>query len=119
MKRRLALPAFVIVAVVVLLVMSASPGLTASGATTVSVSATEMKFTLSKKSVQAGSVTFVVKNTGKAPHDFKIAGKKTPILKPGKSARLTVALKKGSLPYLCTVAGHAAAGMKGSLKVVQ
>jgi uncharacterized cupredoxin-like copper-binding protein len=35
-----------------------------------------------------------VTNKGKIPHDFKIAGKKTPLLKPGKSAELTVTLKK-------------------------
>jgi uncharacterized cupredoxin-like copper-binding protein len=28
-----------------------------------------------------------------------------------------VTLKKGKLSYLCTVAGHAAAGMKGKLTV--
>jgi hypothetical protein len=41
-----------------------------------------------------GPVTFSVTNKGKIPHDFKIAGKKTPLLKPGKSAELTVTLKK-------------------------
>ena len=36
------------------------------------------------------------------------------MLQPGKSARLTVTfLKKGRFPYLCTVPGRAAAGMKG------
>ena len=36
------------------------------------------------------------------------------MLQPGKSARLTVTFrKKGRFPYLCTVPGHAAAGMKG------
>ena len=44
-------------------------------------------------------------------------GKKTPLIKPGKSAKLTVTLKAGKSAYLCTVAGHAAAGMKGTLTV--
>ena len=35
----------------------------------------------------------------------------------GKSAKLTVTLKAGKYPYKCTVAGHAAAGMKGTLVV--
>ncbi len=51
-------------------------------------------------------------------HDFKIAGKKTPLIKPGKSATLKVTLKKHKkYAYLCTVPGHAAAGMKGTFTV--
>jgi uncharacterized cupredoxin-like copper-binding protein len=86
----------------------------APAATTVTVTAKEFKFVLSTKSAKAGKVTFKVKNGGKLAHDFKIAGKKTPMLKPGKSASLTVTIKKGKNSYICTVAGHAAAGMKGT-----
>lgn len=97
----------------------AVPALSApSASTTVSVGATEMKFTLSKSSARAGTVVFVVKNTGSLAHDFKIAGKKTATLKPGKSTKLTVTLKKGSYPIICTITGHAAAGMKSTFKVV-
>jgi len=88
-----------------------------STATTVTVTATEFKFKLSKLTVPHGSVTFTVVNKGKVAHDFKIAGKKTALIKPGKSAKLTVTLKAGKSPYLCTVPGHAAAGMKGTLRV--
>jgi uncharacterized cupredoxin-like copper-binding protein len=99
----------------------AGPSLAANGAataTTVTVQAKEFRFTLSKSSVKKGTVTFKVKNVGKLPHDFKIAGKKTPLIQPGKSATLKVTFKKaGKYPYLCTVPGHAAAGMKGLLKV--
>ena len=77
----------------------------------------ELKFTLSTKSVKAGKVTFKVTNKGTLEHDFKIGGKVTPKLKPGKSATLTVTLKKGKAPFLCTVPGHAAAGMKGVVTV--
>ena len=86
-------------------------------ATAVTVTATEFHFKLSKTSVPHGSVTFTVVNKGKLAHDFKIGGKKTPLIKPGKSAKLTVTLKKGKAAYQCTVPGHAAAGMKGSLTV--
>jgi uncharacterized cupredoxin-like copper-binding protein len=84
---------------------------------TITVTATEFKFKLSSSSAKAGNVTFTVVNKGKLGHDFKIGGKKTPLIAPGKSATLTVTLKAGSFPYLCTVPGHAAAGMKGTLKV--
>jgi uncharacterized cupredoxin-like copper-binding protein len=85
---------------------------------TITVKAVEFKFTLSKTSAPKGSVTFKVTNAGKVVHDFKINGKKTPLIKPGKSATLTVSFAKaGKFPYLCTVPGHAAAGMKGSFTV--
>ena len=90
---------------------------THANGTSVTVTATEFKFKLSKTSVPHGSVTFTVVNKGKLAHDFKIGGKKTPLVKPGKTAKLTVTLKAGKAAYLCTVPGHAAAGMKGSLTV--
>jgi uncharacterized cupredoxin-like copper-binding protein len=63
-------------------------------------------------------VTFTFKNTGYVLHDFKINGKKTALIKPGKSVRLVVPFKKKRrFTYLCTVPGHAAAGMKGVFTV--
>jgi uncharacterized cupredoxin-like copper-binding protein len=97
------------------------PAAAKTHATAVTVTAgkpTEFHFTLSKKSVKHGAVTFTVKNGGNLPHDFKIAGKKTKLISPGKSVKLSVTFKKkGSYTYMCTVPGHAAAGMKGKLKV--
>src|SRR4051812_27131315 len=72
----------------------------------VTVKASEFKFRLSTTSVTHGLVTFNVVNQGKLPHDFKIAGKKTSLLSPGKSTTIKVALSAGSYKYLCTVAGH-------------
>lgn len=91
----------------------------ASKTVTITVKASEFKFALSKRSVPAGStVIFKVVNVGKISHDFKIAGKKTPTLNPGKSATVTVLFKKkGRYPYLCTLQGHAGAGMKGVFAV--
>jgi nitrite reductase (NO-forming) len=77
----------------------------------------ELAFKLSSKAVPKGKVIFKVTNAGKSEHDFKIGGKKTPLLRPGKSATLTVTLKTGKAPFLCTVPGHALAGMKGTLTV--
>ena len=98
----------------------ALPAAAASQATGVTVTAgtpSEFHFTLSKKSVAKGTVTFTVTNKGKISHDFKIGGKKTALLKPGKKATLTVTLKAGKAAYLCTVPGHAAGGMKGTVTV--
>ncbi|MFL5842071.1 MAG: plastocyanin/azurin family copper-binding protein [Thermoleophilaceae bacterium] len=86
-------------------------------AASVGVTGKEFKFSLSTKTVKHGKVTFKLTNKGKLKHDFKIAGKKTKLVSPGKSASVTVTLKRGKYSYICTVPGHAAAGMKGSLKV--
>jgi len=90
----------------------------------------ELAFELSKQSmIPVGRVTFKVTDGGLAYHDLEIctaqvktaknscAGKATKILHPGQSATLTVNLKKGIYEFLCSVPGHAAAGMKGLIGV--
>ncbi len=89
----------------------------AATATTVTVTMKEFRFVLSKKTVPHGTVTFKLVNKGKLKHDFKISGKKSKLISPGKSGKLIVTLKKGKLAYVCTVDAHAAAGMKGKLTV--
>jgi plastocyanin len=83
----------------------------------VAVAASEFKFNVRPTSAKPGTVTFRVVNAGKIGHDFKIANKATPILQPRKTASLSVNLKPGTYPYLCTVPGHAASGMKGTFRV--
>jgi uncharacterized cupredoxin-like copper-binding protein/mono/diheme cytochrome c family protein len=92
----------------------------------------ELAFKLSKFSaLPAGAITFKVKNAGTLSHDFKLCttpvatsaknacvGKVTKMLKAGQSTTLAVVLKKkGKYEYLCTVPGHAGAGMKGLLGI--
>ena len=91
----------------------------AATSTTVQVKGGEFFYRLSTKSIaKPGTVTFVFKNVGHVLHDFKISGKKTPLLQPGRTARLVVTFKKkGRYPYSCTVPGHASAGMKGVFTV--
>ena len=86
-------------------------------AATVAVSGQEYKFTPSAISVSHGKVTFRFTNRGKIGHDLNVDGKKTPVINPGKTASFTVSLKKGTYTFICTVAGHAKLGMKGTLKV--
>jgi uncharacterized cupredoxin-like copper-binding protein len=70
-----------------------------------------------------GSYTFAVTNIGKVPHDLAVQGpgaagqKTTPLIAPGKTANLTVALSTGSYTLYCTVAGHRAAGMVAKISV--
>jgi plastocyanin len=84
----------------------------------VNVTMSEFKFVLSKKTVRRGTVVFRVTNGGQISHDFKIGGKKTPVLAAGSRANLTVTFRRaGRYPYLCTLPSHAAAGMKGVVVV--
>ena len=101
-----------------------------AGVTVTAGKPSEFKFTLSKKSAKRGIVIFKVKNSGNLTHDFKLCsrsstslantcnGRSTKMLPPGASTTLRASvLLKGSYEYLCTVPGHAAAGMKGLIKV--
>lgn len=92
---------------------------TTATATTIQVKGGEFFFRLSTKSIaKPGKVTFAFRNIGHVMHDFKINGKKTPMIQPGKTAKLVVTFKKkGKYAYLCTVPGHAEAGMKGVFTV--
>lgn len=116
-KGSLAALAVASVTMVFVAVASGSPA--AGTVSTVNVTAgkpSELAFTLNKKSVAKGVVVFNVTNKGKLSHDFKIGGKKTTLLAPGKTVKLSVPFTKaGKFAYLCTVPGHAAAGMKGVL----
>jgi len=114
------------------LLLSAAAGATARS-TAVQVTAgkpSEFGFRLATKTVKHGAVTFKVTNGGTLPHDFKICasakggsansctGKVTKLITPGSSTTLSYTFKaKGTYEFLCTVPGHAAAGMKGVLKV--
>jgi uncharacterized cupredoxin-like copper-binding protein len=114
--------AVVVVALAALVAaVSALGGAAGGAATTVAVTAgkpTEFRFTLSKRTVAKGALTFNVTNRGTVRHDFRIAGKKTVSLAPTKTATLRVTIgKAGKYAYMCTLPGHAAGGMKGILTV--
>jgi uncharacterized cupredoxin-like copper-binding protein len=112
MKRILSLLAAAAVIAAAVFVLAPFAGARTTS-TTVSVTAKEYKFVLSRRKAPHGKTIFKVVNRGKLRHDFKIAGHKTPLLKPGAHATLTVTLTKGKHRYICTVAGHATLGMKG------
>ena len=103
-----------VVAAGLVLAATALAAPTATGVTVTAGKPSELRFTLSKKTSAKGVVTFKVTNKGALEHDFKIDGKVTKKLKPGTSATLRVTFKRGGkFPFLCTVPGHAAAGMRG------
>jgi uncharacterized cupredoxin-like copper-binding protein len=83
-------------------------------ASTAKATETEFKIALPSTALKAGKITFDVKNDGKIEHDLAIKGmtEKTPLIKPGGSAKLTVTLKAGKYELYCSVPGHESAGMK-------
>ena len=117
MKRIVLLAGVAALAAVSVFSVVAYAGSRSAQTTSVSVTAKEFSFKLSRKSAPHGKVSFKVTNKGSIQHDFKIAGKKTPLLGKNGTKSFTVTLKKGKkYTYICTVPGHAAAGMKGTFK---
>jgi mono/diheme cytochrome c family protein len=93
--------------------------LTVKPAKTVAVTATDSALRLSTRTAPLGSVGFAVRNAGKKNHSFRIAGRKTPVLKPKARATLIVNFKRaGKYPYSSTVAGDAAEGLNGAFTVI-
>jgi uncharacterized cupredoxin-like copper-binding protein len=65
-----------------------------------------------------GRVKFLVRNIGKLAHNFVINQQQTPVLSPKKSSTLVVTFTNaGNYHFECSITGHAAAGMKGNLKI--
>ena len=78
----------------------------------------EFGFRLSRQTVPAGRVTFVMRNVGALIHNFDLIGvKEGPFLVPGQSATMSTTLKRGEYIYVCSVKYHAAQGMQGTLYV--
>ena len=92
----------------------AIPSLAATQAQTIRVTETNYRIALSAKP-RAGVVTFVVRNASDDDHDFWLRGggqtKKTPMLEPGQSARLSLRLKRG-VRYQLWCSPHAGKGMR-------
>jgi plastocyanin len=88
--------------------------------TKVAVSEVEFAFKLSRRTAPVGKVVFAITNNGTIPHNMRIGGKTSALVGPGSSTILTVTFRKpGRYPYLCTVPGHAAQGMKGTFVVTK
>jgi uncharacterized cupredoxin-like copper-binding protein len=85
-------------------------------AQTVRVTETDYRIALSTRP-KPGMVTFVIRNNSGHSHDFWLRGRgvtrKTPLLAPGKTARLTVRLKRGER-YQLWCAPHEDKGMRAT-----
>jgi len=90
---------------------------------TVQVSLSEWKVSLTPKAVPPGPVVLEVTNSGDVPHALEIEGrgieKSTPQIMPGASATLTLDLRAGTYEAYCPVGkgSHKMLGMISSLSV--
>lgn len=101
---------------------TASQGPAASAATTIPVNAVEYAFEPSTITTPAGTVAFALTNKGSLEHEFEIMQGDQVLgeiegLVPGLSRTLTVTLPAGDYVFICRLAGHDLAGMKGTLTV--
>jgi plastocyanin len=77
-----------------------------------------LAFQFGKAQAKPGKITFVMPNQSPIQHDIALQGDgKGPVVGTGGVSTFTTTLKAGTFTFLCTVPGHAAAGMKGTLIV--
>jgi plastocyanin len=90
---------------------------------TIRLSATDFKFDPENPRVEKpGTVKFVTKNDGQAPHALEVEGPsgeaETETIQPGQSAELSVKLDRGgSFTMYCPVGNHRQMGMEGKVVV--
>jgi plastocyanin len=69
----------------------------------------------------AGEVTLVMENPSPVDHDISIKGngidEKGEVVGKGETSRVTATLEPGEYTFYCSVPGHEAAGMEGTLTV--
>jgi plastocyanin len=120
MRRRLALQAGVLVAVVAV----ASPAAASSQPARLQVTATEFSFVLSRPAVPAGTAIVGLVNMGEDDHDLVLRraapgarawGVRTTL--PGEFRERSLRLVPGRYQLWCTIADHRARGMRATLRV--
>jgi plastocyanin len=80
-----------------------------------------LRFDKQTLTAPVGKVTIVMANPSPLQHDIAIEGNGVdvtgPIVSKGGTSTVTADLQPGTYTFLCTVPGHADAGMKGTLTV--
>ena len=80
-----------------------------------------LAFSAGKATAPSGALELIMKNLASIQHNIAVEGngvtKKGPVVGKGATSDVKVTLKPGKYTFLCTVPGHAAGGMKGTLTV--
>jgi plastocyanin len=95
------------------------PPIAAKG-TTLTIPACDVgtAFASAEATAPAGNVTVVMPNPSSLQHDIGIKGDgQGPVVGTGGKSQFTANLKPGKYEYFCSVPGHEAGGMKGTLTV--
>jgi plastocyanin len=97
-----------------------------AGGKTLKLTADKIKFAYDKKTLKApaGKITIVMKNPSSVfKHDIAIKGNgvkvKGKVVGFGGTSTVTATLKPGKYEFYCTVPGHEAGGMKGTLIITK
>jgi mono/diheme cytochrome c family protein len=78
----------------------------------------QLLYTYKNATAPAGQITINSPNKSSTIHDISVQGQATgKQVKDGGTSSIKVNLKPGKYTFLCTVPGHAQAGMKGTLTV--
>jgi plastocyanin len=81
----------------------------------------QLKFLASSASAKPGKVTLRMENMSSVPHDIAVKGAGTnqigKVVSNGGVSTVTTSLTPGSYTFYCSVDGHEAAGMKGTLTI--
>ncbi|MEO7663572.1 MAG: multicopper oxidase domain-containing protein [Candidatus Limnocylindrales bacterium] len=102
---------------------AASPGATPGPVTgevlgALEVKAVDLGFEPKELSVtKSGAYEVTFTNAGAIPHDLTFADGTKAVAAPGESAKVTVTVPDSGMAFLCSIPGHADAGMKGSITV--
>ena len=98
-------------------------GRSSAASTTINVTEREYHIALSSTAPKAGTITFKIHNAGHIAHQFDVSGgglkaiARAGTIKAGATKSFTVKLAGGTVRVWCPLPGHAALGMKATLKV--
>ena len=84
----------------------------------IAVESFDLGFTPASLTVAAaGTYPVVLENTGSALHDITFADGTVIVAQPGETTKGSVTVPAAGLTFLCSIPGHAAAGMTGTLTI--
>ena len=75
----------------------------------------QLRFTPSTVKAHSGALRIIVVNTGTTPHDLKLTGQSTGLIRGGEQGMITVTLAPGRYPFECTL--HTRVHMTGTIVV--
>jgi nitrite reductase (NO-forming) len=102
---------------------SAAPSPASSAATgdvlgAIEVDAVDLGYAPTELSVdKAGTYAVTMKNTGQIPHDITFADGTQGVANAGESVTVNVSVPESGITFLCSIPGHADAGMQGAITV--